>query len=68
MHPVSFGVGSVIMKPVVAGNEIKPREILNMTILVDHDVIDGAPMVRFLGDLTEFIESGREIGDIAGQG
>lgn len=61
MHPVSFGVGSVIMKPVVAGNEIKPREILNMTILVDHDVIDGAPMVRFLGDLTDYLENGKEI-------
>jgi len=49
------------MKPVVAGNEIKPREILNMTILVDHDVIDGAPMVRFLGDLTDYLENGKEI-------
>jgi hypothetical protein len=61
VHPVSFGVGSVIMKPVVAGNEIKPREILNMTILVDHAVIDGAPMVRFLGDLTDYLENGKEI-------
>ena len=60
VHPVSFGIGSVLRKPVVIGNEIKPREILNMTILVDHDVIDGAPMVRFLGDLTESIENGRE--------
>jgi len=39
-------------------NEIKIREILNMTILVDHDVIDGAPMVRFLNDLTKYIENG----------
>jgi pyruvate/2-oxoglutarate dehydrogenase complex dihydrolipoamide acyltransferase (E2) component len=61
VHPVSFGVGSVLVKPVVKNNEITPREILNMTVLVDHDVIDGAPMVRFLGDLTEFIENGREI-------
>lgn len=58
IHPVSFGVGSVLRKPVVIGNEICIREILNMTILVDHDVIDGAPMVRFLNDLTRAIESG----------
>jgi pyruvate/2-oxoglutarate dehydrogenase complex dihydrolipoamide acyltransferase (E2) component len=32
-----------------------------MTILVDHDVIDGAPMVRFLDDLTNYIETGKEI-------
>lgn len=61
VHPISFGVGSVLLKPVVINTEVKPREILNMTVLVDHDVIDGAPMVRFLGDLTECIETGKEI-------
>lgn len=60
VHPVSFGVGSVLKKPVVIDNEIKIRDILNMTILVDHDVIDGAPMVRLLNDLTNFIETGKE--------
>ncbi len=58
VHPISFGIGSVIRKAVVIGNEIKIREILNMTILVDHDVIDGAPMVRFLNDLTKSLETG----------
>jgi pyruvate/2-oxoglutarate dehydrogenase complex dihydrolipoamide acyltransferase (E2) component len=58
IHPVSFGVGSIIRKPVVVGNEIKIREILNMTILIDHDVIDGAPMVRLLNELTRYIETG----------
>ncbi len=64
VHPISFGVGSILKKPVVINNEIKIREILNMTILVDHDVIDGAPMVRFLDDLTNFIETGKEINDL----
>ncbi|MCC6395873.1 MAG: 2-oxo acid dehydrogenase subunit E2 [Bacteroidetes bacterium] len=58
VHPLSFGMGSVVKKPVVVGDEIKIREILNMTILFDHDVIDGAPMVRLLNDLTKFVESG----------
>ena len=61
VHPISFGVGSILNKAVVIGNEIKIREILNMTILVDHDVIDGAPIVRFLDDLTNYIETGKEI-------
>lgn len=61
VHPISFGVGSILKKPVVIDNEIKIREILNMTILVDHDVIDGAPMVRFLDDLTDYLETGKEI-------
>lgn len=62
VHPVSFGVGSVLKKPVVIDGEVKVREILNMTILVDHDVIDGAPMVRLLNELTKAIESGDHIG------
>lgn len=61
VHPVSFGIGSVLKKPVVIDNEVKIREILNMTILVDHDVIDGAPMVRFLNELTRLIETGEHI-------
>ena len=58
VHPISFGIGSVLKKPVVIHDEIKIREILNMTILVDHDLIDGASMVRFLNDLTREIENG----------
>jgi len=58
IHPISFGVSSIIKKPAVVDNEIKIREILNMTILIDHDVIDGAYMVRFLKELTRNIEEG----------
>ena len=61
IHPLSFGVGSIIRKPAIVCNQIKIREILNMTILCDHDLMDGAPMVRFLNDLTKSIESGEEI-------
>lgn len=60
IHPVSFGIGSILKKPAVVDNEIKIREILNVTVLIDHDVIDGAPMVRFLKELTKQIEAGIE--------
>jgi pyruvate/2-oxoglutarate dehydrogenase complex dihydrolipoamide acyltransferase (E2) component len=61
VHPLSFGVGSILKKPVVVDGQVKIRDILNMTILCDHDVIDGAPMVKFLNDLTKYIESGEGI-------
>ena len=38
-----------------------------MTILVDHDVIDGAPMVRFLNKLTRSIESGESMDKLTPQ-
>jgi pyruvate/2-oxoglutarate dehydrogenase complex dihydrolipoamide acyltransferase (E2) component len=58
VHPISFGIGSVIRKPMVVHGEIEAREVLHMTILMDHDVIDGAPMVRFVNELSRRIETG----------
>jgi pyruvate/2-oxoglutarate dehydrogenase complex dihydrolipoamide acyltransferase (E2) component len=57
IHPVSFGLGAIIKKPVVINDEIHIREMMNMTILLDHDVIDGAPMARFVKHLVRNIES-----------
>lgn len=57
IHPLSFGIGSVVKKPIVIGKEIAIREVLQLTILLDHDVIDGAPMVRFLNDFIKLAES-----------
>lgn len=57
IHPLSFGIGSILKKPVVIGNEIAIREMLNMTILVDHDLLDGGEMVRFLRELTTQLET-----------
>lgn len=61
VHPVCFGVGSIIKKPVVVAHNIVIREILNMSILIDHDVIDGAPMARLISDLTKNIETGMNL-------
>lgn len=58
IHPVCFGISSIIKKPVVVDNKICIREMLNMTILIDHDVIDGAPVARFINELSENIKNG----------
>ena len=57
VHPVSFGLGAVLKKPVAIGEKIEIREVLNASILFDHDVIDGAPMARFLKHLASSIEN-----------
>jgi len=58
VHPICFGISSIIEKPYVVDNKIEIREVLNMSILIDHDVIDGAPMARFVNDLSKNIENG----------
>lgn len=57
-HSCGVVVGSMARKPAVFEERIEPREILNLTVLFDHDVVDGAPATRFVRRLVELIESG----------
>ena len=57
VHPLGFGISGITQKPVAVNGEIVLRDMLNLTILLDHDVIDGAPMARFIADLTQRMES-----------
>jgi len=58
--PVSLSlvVGSMARKPAVIEGRIEPREILNLTVQFDHDVVDGAPATRFVSRLVELVECG----------
>lgn len=58
IHPVVFALGSIARKPGILREEIKIREYLSMTVLIDHDVTDGAPVVRFIQRLSELLEHG----------
>jgi pyruvate/2-oxoglutarate dehydrogenase complex dihydrolipoamide acyltransferase (E2) component len=58
IHPVCFGIGSVMKKPVVKNDNIEIRDILNLTVMIDHDVIDGGSMARFISALNKNIEAG----------
>jgi pyruvate/2-oxoglutarate dehydrogenase complex dihydrolipoamide acyltransferase (E2) component len=55
-------VGGISWKPAVVEGRIEPREMLDLTVTYDHDVIDGAPAARFTRRLVELIESGYGLG------
>ena len=57
-HSLDLIVGSTVWKPAVVEGRIEPRQILNLTVVFDHHVIDGAPVARFTRCLLELIESG----------
>jgi pyruvate/2-oxoglutarate dehydrogenase complex dihydrolipoamide acyltransferase (E2) component len=57
-HVLDLTVGSMAWKPTVVGGRIEPRQVLNLTVVFDHEVIDGAPAARFTRRLVELIESG----------
>lgn len=56
LHSVCLTVGSVTAKPGVVDGRVEPREVLALTLSVDHDLVDGAPAARFARDLRELIE------------
>ncbi|MFX1417938.1 MAG: 2-oxo acid dehydrogenase subunit E2 [Promethearchaeota archaeon] len=56
-HPLAFGIGSIIKKPGIINDEIEIREYLAMTVLLNHDLVDGAPATRFISRLGDLIES-----------
>lgn len=58
IHPLCIALGSIVSKPGVVDNSVAIREFLEMTILIDHDVIDGAPAARFVTMLSELVERG----------
>jgi pyruvate/2-oxoglutarate dehydrogenase complex dihydrolipoamide acyltransferase (E2) component len=60
-HPLAFAIGGITKKPAIINDQIKIREFLTMTILFNHDVVDGAPAARFLSRLVDLIESGLEL-------
>ncbi len=50
-------VGTVAKKPVVRGDEIVVRQIMNATISADHRVVDGAEGAQFLIEVKRRLES-----------
>ena len=59
-HNLCFALGSVVKKPWVVKDQIVIREIAHLTILINHDVVDGAPMARFVSDLSRRMERGEK--------
>lgn len=57
-YSLYIALGSITKKPLVINNEIKIREVLNMTIIFDHNIIDGTPARNFINKLTSVIEKG----------
>jgi pyruvate/2-oxoglutarate dehydrogenase complex dihydrolipoamide acyltransferase (E2) component len=58
MHPLCLAFGSLNEQAAVYKGEIQKREILHLTVLIDHDVIDGVPAARFVDDLVKKMQTG----------
>lgn len=57
-HSLDLIAGGTARKLAEVDGRIESRDVLSLTIIFDHDVIDGAPATRFTRRLTELIEGG----------
>jgi pyruvate/2-oxoglutarate dehydrogenase complex dihydrolipoamide acyltransferase (E2) component len=62
-HSLSLFAGGIAWKPAVIDGKTVHREILDLSVVFDHDVIDGAPATRFVRHLLQLIESGYGLTD-----
>jgi pyruvate/2-oxoglutarate dehydrogenase complex dihydrolipoamide acyltransferase (E2) component len=53
---IAIVVGGLSRRPRVVGDEIAVRDVLDLTVTIDHNVVDGAPATRFGADLRNRME------------
>lgn len=57
IFPLAIALGSIVQKPGVHLGQIAVRDYLPITVVLDHDVIDGAPAARFGSRLVNLAET-----------
>jgi pyruvate/2-oxoglutarate dehydrogenase complex dihydrolipoamide acyltransferase (E2) component len=50
-------VGGLSKRPCVVGDHIDARDVLDLTVTVDHNVVDGAPATRFAAELRRLLHT-----------
>lgn len=57
-------LGGIAERPGVVEGEIKIREYLDITISIDHDIVDGAPAARFIEEFRTTLERAAALQDL----
>lgn len=57
-HTLQLTLGGVGEKPGVVDHRVEVRTFMSVTISFDHDIVDGAPVTRFIQRLKKLVEKG----------
>ena len=57
-YTMSLLLGGIAEKPVFVDGRVEAREVLSLTVELDHDINDGAPASRFVSRLKGLMEGG----------
>jgi pyruvate/2-oxoglutarate dehydrogenase complex dihydrolipoamide acyltransferase (E2) component len=63
VYTLCLTLGGISEKPGVVQGKIEVREYLSLTVSVDHDIVDGAPLARFMARLKELVENGHGLAE-----
>ncbi len=63
LMPLQIVVGGVSPRPRVVHGQVEVRDVLDLTVTIDHNIVDGAPAARFGAELRELIESAAVLRD-----
>lgn len=55
-------VGGMSARPRVVDGEVRIRDVLDITLVIDHNVVDGAPAARFAAEFRRLLESASALG------
>ena len=50
-------VGGVSRRPRAVADQVEVRDVIDLTLTVDHNVVDGAPATRFAADLRQIMQT-----------
>jgi pyruvate/2-oxoglutarate dehydrogenase complex dihydrolipoamide acyltransferase (E2) component len=50
-------VGGISQRPRVIDGQVTIRDVLDLTLAIDHNVVDGAPAARFGAELRALLEN-----------
>ena len=56
MMSLEVVVGGMTQRPRVVDGQVEIRDVLDLTLVIDHNVVDGAPATRFGAELRQLIE------------
>ncbi|TCO20394.1 2-oxoacid dehydrogenase/acyltransferase catalytic subunit [Kribbella steppae] len=57
LHTLGIVIGGITVRPALCAGQLVEREWLQLTVSVDHDVVDGAPTARFVSRLRALLTS-----------
>jgi pyruvate/2-oxoglutarate dehydrogenase complex dihydrolipoamide acyltransferase (E2) component len=60
-------VGGISTRPVEVDGHLETLELLDLTVTIDHNVVDGAPATRFAAELRQTMQTSTVLASVAGR-